>query len=317
MSEILTRRLTSTSDTNRLPSWNDGDTRQKILEFIDAASDLPVERRVAVFDNDGTLWCEKPAYIQLLFMLDRLRKAVEDDPSLAERAEYKALIENDEKLQADLGLPAIAMALVELGAGIGPEEFDLQVKDFVAGARHPRGGVSLRQMRYQPMLELIDDLRAHEFSVFIVTGGGTEFVRAISNDFYGVDPERVVGSLIKYEVRRDADDRPMLVRTKELSGEVDEGPPKVSNMQLALGRRPILAAGNSPGDTDMLQYAMAADGPSMALLIDHDDAEREFAYEGEAASFTSEGSFVDVGRDLGWTIVSMRNDWREVFPHSA
>lgn len=309
--------MTDGSNAARLPSWNDGANRQEILDFIAAADELPVEKRVAVFDNDGTLWCEKPVYIQLLFMLDRLGKAVESNPSLAERAEYKAILEDDKEMQAKLGLPAIAMALVDLGAGIGPEEFDRQVKEFVAGASHPRGGVPFLNVRYQPMLELIDELRAREFSVFIVTGGGTEFVRAIGHEFYGIDPERVVGSLIKYEVQRDANDRPKLVRTKEIFGEVDEGAPKVSNMQLALGRRPILAAGNSPGDTEMLQYAKASDGPSMALLVNHDDAEREYAYEGEAASFATEGSFLDAGRDMGWTIVSMKDDWKTVFPLSA
>lgn len=299
-----------------LASWNDVPTRQAIVDFIDAADALPVEQRVAVFDNDGTLWCERPAYIQLLFMLDQLGQAVKNDPSLTDRVEYKALLENDESAQVELGLSSIGMALVELSAGIEPGEFDRRVKEFVARARHARG-VPLLQMRYQPMLELIEVLRAHDFSVFIVTGGGTEFVRAISHDFYGIDPERVIGSLIKYEVTRDQDNRPVLLRTKELYGEVDEGEPKVSNMQLGLGRRPILAAGNSPGDTDMLQYAMAADGPSLALLVDHDDAEREYAYEGEAATFSSEGSFTEAGRDFGWTIVSMKDDWSTVFARPA
>ncbi|MFZ0013321.1 MAG: HAD family hydrolase [Acidimicrobiia bacterium] len=306
-----------TPDVMRLASWREGVTRRAILEFIDASTVLPAEKRVAVFDNDGTLWCEKPAYIQLLFMLDQLRRAVRQDPALAERIEYKALLEDDKPAQADLGLPAIAMALVELGAGIGPDEFDRRVKDFVAGASHPRGGLPLRQMRYQPMLELIQDLKAHDFSVFIVTGGGTEFVRAISNDFYGVDPERVVGSLIKYEVQRDVDNRPVLIRTKELFGDIDEGAPKVSNMQLGLGRRPIFAAGNSPGDTEMLEYAMGSGEPSMALLVNHDDADREFAYEAEAASFESQGSFAKAGRDRGWTVVSMKDDWDRVFSAPA
>ncbi len=296
-----------------LPSWNDGPTRQAILDFIDAADGLPVEQRVAVFDNDGTLWCEKPAYAQLLFMLRELGKAVEKDSSLSDRAEYKALLENDQAAQVELGLPAIAFALVELCAGIEPGEFDRRVREFMQGALHPDHGVPLKQMRYQPMLELIEELKDHDFSVFIVTGGGTEFVRGISRDYYGIDPERVVGSLIKYEVERDANNRPTLIRTNELHGEVDEGAPKVSNMQMGLGRRPIFAAGNSPGDTEMLEYAMASGAPSLAILINHDDAEREYAYEGEAGSFESERSFTDIGRDLGWTIVSMRDDWNQVF----
>lgn len=297
-----------------LPSWNDGAVRSSILDFVRASDELPIEQRVAVFDNDGTLWCEKPSYIQLLFMLAELDRAVGENPALADRPEYRALIDRDTVAQADLGLPAIAMALVELCAGISPTEFDRRVRAFVAGARHPTRDVPMLALRYQPMLELIDLLRAHEFSVCIVTGGGTEFVRAISEEFYGVDPERVVGSMIGYEVHRDQQDRPHLVRTEQVFGEVDEGAAKVSNLQIGLGRRPIFAAGNSPGDADMLLYAQTAVGPSMALLVDHDDDDREYAYEGEAATFESAGSFADSGRERGWTVVSMRDDWGQVFP---
>ena len=163
------------------------------------------------------------------------------------------------------------------------------------------------------MLELIDELRAHEFDVFIVTGGGAEFVRAISRTFYDVAPDAVVGSLVGYEFTRDADGRPRLLRTTELFGEVNEGAPKVTNIQLQLGRRPIFAAGNSPGDAEMLEYALAAGTPSMALLVSHDDAEREYAYEGRAGSFETDGSFDDTARGLGITVVSMRSDWVTVF----
>ena len=163
------------------------------------------------------------------------------------------------------------------------------------------------------MLELIDELRAHEFDVFIVTGGGAEFVRAISRTFYDVSPDAVVGSLVGYEFTRDADGRPRLLRTTELFGEVNEGAPKVTNIQLQLGRRPIFAAGNSPGDAEMLEYALAAGTPSMALVVSHDDAEREYAYEGRAGSFETDGSFDDTARGLGITVVSMRSDWVTVF----
>lgn len=303
--------------TDPLPSWTAGPTRDSIVEFISAAEALPLDQRVAVFDNDGTLWCEKPEYTQLLFMLDQLHLAVEQDAALADRPEYRALIDDDKAKQAELGLPAIAMALVELGAGIEPSEFAERARRFFAGARHPERGVPFKAMRYQPMLELIEELSAHDFSVFVVTGGGTEFVRAISNDFYDVDPERVVGSLVGYELRRDEQERPVLLRTKDLYGEVDEGPAKVANIQLHLGRRPIFACGNSPGDREMLEYAMAGPGPSLSLLVDHDDADREYAYQGQAGSFDSEGSLPDIGRSLGWTIVSMRDDWSQVFADDA
>jgi phosphoserine phosphatase len=301
------------NDDQILASWRPGAVRSSIIDFVAAADRLPVDRRVAVFDNDGTLWCEKPSYIQLLFMVDELHRAVELDPTLRERPEYRALLDGDQAEQAELGLLAIAFALVELCSGISAAEFDERVRRFFADGRHPTYGVPLRDVRYQPMLELIDLLRAHEFSVFIVTGGGTEFVRAIAPSCYGVEPERVVGSMIGYEVRRDDDNRPYPVRTRQLFGDVDEGEAKVANLQMGLGRRPIFAAGNSPGDADMLEYARATDGPSLAMIVDHDDDHREFAYESVAGSFDSEGSFLDRGRDLGWTIVSMRRDWDQIF----
>ena len=195
--------------------------------------------------------------------------------------------------------------------GIGPEEFDDRVTAFFERSRHPDRGVSYLEMRYRPMLELVDELRAHDFDVFIVTGGGAEFVRAVSRRFYDVSPDAVVGSLVGYEFARDDAGRPTLRRTTQLFGEVNEGAPKVTNIQLQLGRRPIFAAGNSPGDAEMLEYALAVDGPSMALLVNHDDADREYAYEGVAGSFETDGSFTEAAVGLGITIVSMRDDWAD------
>ena len=301
--------------TTRLASWRAGSTRTAVLDFIDAADALPVADRVAVFDNDGTLWCEKPNYVQLDFLLAELVRAVESDPTHASRPEYRALLDHDVAAQAELGMMRIASALVELCAGIEPTEFDRRVRDFFATARHPSHEVPYHRMRYVPMLELLDELRAHDFSVFLVTGGGTEFVRAVAGEFYDVAPEGVVGSMVGYEFVRGPNDEPTLVRTHEIHGEVDEGPEKVENIQRALGRRPILAAGNSPGDAEMLEYALASDGPSLALLIDHDDAEREFAYESVAGTFETQESIVDTGRSLGWTVVSMASDWETVFDH--
>jgi phosphoserine phosphatase len=307
-------RLPSWREGPRLPSWREGAVRTALLEFVDTADSLPIEDRVAVFDNDGTLWCEQPAYPQLLFMLDELRQAASADASLTERPEYQALLERDDAAQAEIGLERIAFALLELEAGIGPEEFDRRVVDFFSRSRHPDRDVPFPAMRYQPMLELINELRAHNFDVFIVTGGGAEFVRAISRSFYDVSPDAVVGSLVGYRFTRDSGGRPRLLRTNELFGDVNEGEPKVTNIRRQLGRRPIFAAGNSPGDTEMLEYALAGTGPSMALLVDHDDPEREYAYEGRAGSYGTEGSLLEAARQLGFTVASMRHDWATVFP---
>jgi phosphoserine phosphatase len=301
--------------TDPLPSWNDGPTKSALREFLAASTDVPIEDRVAVFDNDGTLWCEKPNYVQLEFMLAELGRAIQADPSTGEREEYRALIEHDTAAQAELGLERIAMALVELCAGISPSEFDDRVRAFFANATHRDRSVPYRLMRYAPMLELLEALRALEFDVFVVSGGGTEFVRAIGEDFYDVSPDDVVGTLVNYEFARGEGGKPHLVRAAALDGiAANEGEVKVANIQRHLGRRPIFAAGNTAGDREMLEYALAADGPTFALLVDHDDADREYAYQAQAGTIDFEGDLVQFGRDLGWTIASIRSDWATVFP---
>jgi hypothetical protein len=300
--------------TDPLPSWNDGTTKRAIVDFLAAAHDVPVEDRVAVLDNDGTLWCEKPNYPQLEFLLSELASAVRSDATLAQRAEYRALIEGDSAAQSELGLERIASALIELCAGISPEQFVARVREFFATARHRDRGVALAALRYQPMLELLDELRRAEFDVFLVTGGGTEFVRAIGDEFYGVAPERVLGTHASYDFVRDADGRAGLIRNADLSAaDANEGAAKVVNIQRAIGRRPIFAAGNSPGDAEMLDYTMAADGPTLALLVDHDDGDREYRYESVAATFDTTGSFLETAAAHGWTVASMRIDWATIF----
>ena len=297
-----------------LPSWNDGPTKRAIASFLAAARDVPVEDRVAVLDNDGTLWCEKPNYPQLEFLLSELAGAVRADPRQAQREEYRALIEGDTAAQSELGLERIALALIELCAGISPQEFDARVREFFATARHRERRVAFAALRYTPMLELLDELRRAEFDVFLVTGGGTEFVRAIGIEFYGVTPERVVGTQANYDFVRDAEGRAGLIRNADLvAADANEGAAKVVNIQREIGRRPIFAAGNSPGDAEMLDYALDADGPTMALLVDHDDAEREYRYESVAATFETSGSFLDTAAAHGWTVASMRDDWASVF----
>lgn len=296
-----------------LPSWNEGVARSELLGFFEACADVPPDLRVAVFDNDGTLWCEKPQYPQLAFFLDELTSAVETKPELGRRAEYRALVAGDSAAMADLGLERLALALVELFEGLEPWEFDERVKRFFDTVRHPERHVGYGRLVYQPMLEVMDALAALEFTVCIVTGGGTEFVRAVSHQLYGVRPERVVGTLVSYEMRRQAG-LPVLVRTAQAVLEANEGPAKVTNIQTELGLRPVFAAGNSAGDKEMLEYAASWDGPSLALLVDHDDAEREYAYESKAGTFEAAESITATAARLGWTVASMARDWRTVFP---
>jgi phosphoserine phosphatase len=207
----------------------------------------------------------------------------------------------------------VVHALASLFEGISPEEFTGRARDFMARARHADKGLPIRNVVYRPMLEVIDELRRRDFTISVTTGGGTEFVRSISNDFYGVAPELVVGSLVAYRYQRGEDDVPGLIRTSDIVGKPNEGEEKVGNIQTQLGRRPIVAFGNSGGDREMLEWSAGGERPGLAVLVDHDDSEREYAYESRAVSFEEEQSISEVASDLGWTVVSMANDWETIF----
>jgi hypothetical protein len=296
-----------------LPSWRPGTTRDALVAFVDAVLDVPPAERIACFDNDGTLWCERPTYVQFDFFVDALKSAVQADPSKSETPEFAALLSGDHAAIGDLGLERVALALTSLFDGISPEEFTRRARAFMADAQHPTLGRPLLSNTYVPMLELIEELRRRDVTVTIVSGGGTEFLRAVSQQLYGVPPEAVVGTLIGYEYSRGEDGAPRLLRTGRPAGAANEGAAKVSNIQSQLGRRPLLVAGNSGGDREMLEWAAAGQGPSLALLIDHDDAEREFAYVSTAETFAEPEPITDVGARLGWTVVSMATDWETVF----
>jgi phosphoserine phosphatase len=301
-----------------LASWNEGPARTAILEFVDRVSEeggahyVPPAERVAVLDNDGTLWCERPTYVQALFVFARLRDAVAARPELAEQPVVKALLAGDLAAAQQFGMGAIAGVLLELDAGRTTEEFTRDAADWLAAAKHPRFGVRFRELTYSPMLELMDLLRAREFRVFIVTGGGVEFVRAVGEELYGVAPDDVVGSAVQVDFER-RDGRVVLVRKAAMLGSPNEGPPKAVNIQAHIGRRPILAAGNTAGDREMLEYAHTGERPSLCLVVDHDDPEREYAYAGGAVTDPDAEPIVDTASRLGWTVVSMRRDWNRVF----
>jgi phosphoglycolate phosphatase-like HAD superfamily hydrolase len=295
-----------------LPSWRPGPTRDSLVDFLALAAEIPPEQRLAVFDNDGTLWCEKPRYTQLDFFVWQLRHAARESPDLADVPEYGAILRGDMATIAEFGLMRVGLALLRLFEGIEPEVFEQRVHAFLDEVRHPDRALRYDEMVYQPMLELLVALEHRGFVNCIVTGGGTEFVRAISQRVYGVPAERVVGTLVTYDVAR-REGRPVLLRRAEVHGDANEGDTKIANIQIALGRRPALAAGNSPGDAEMLDYAATGDGPCLALLVNHDDADREYAYESEAGSFVAAESVRETAARLGWTQISMRDDWATVF----
>lgn len=302
-----------------LPSWRPGAVRDSVVQFLDAVTEVPPEDRLMCFDNDGTLWTEKPNYVQLEFFMDALKSRVAEDPAVGESPEFAALLAGDHAAVGEIGLERIALALTGLFAGQTPEVFAALVRNFFHRVDHPTLDRPHRSTVYQPMAELIAELRQRDVTVAIVTGGGTEFVRAVSHDIYGVPPELVVGTLIAYDFVRDADGQPTLLRTATLTGAANEGAAKVSNIRAQLGRRPIAAAGNSGGDREMLEWAAAGQSPTLALLINHDDADREFAYASSAETFAEYEPITEVGARMGWAVVSIATDWETVFapPGSA
>ena len=301
---------------NDMASWNDGLAKQSILDFVQRVTTeggpdfVPVQERIAVFDNDGTLWCEQPFYFQGLFVLDRIRALAPQHPEWKDKQPFKGAIENDMKALAAGGMPALVELVMASHAGMTSEEFEGIVKDWLATARHPKFKGPYTDLAYQPMMELLAFLRANDFKTFIVSGGGIEFMRTFSEKAYGVPPDQVVGSSIetKYEIR---DGKPVLVREAKLDF-YDDNEDKPVGINRFIGRRPIAAFGNSDGDFYMLEWVTGGAGPRFGLLVHHDDAAREFAYD--------RGSFVGkLDRGLveapkrGWTVVSIRNDWNQVF----
>jgi phosphoserine phosphatase len=299
-----------------LPSWNDGPAKQSIITFVekvtkDGSPDfVPVPERIAVFDNDGTLWCEKPLPVQLFFALDRVKVLAPEHPEWKEKEPFASLLKGDVKAAAAGGERAILELMMATHAGMTTEQFEKIVKDWIATAKHPKTGKLYTEMVYQPMLEVLAYLRANGFKTFIVSGGGIEFMRPWAEKSYGIPPEQVVGSSVKtqFEMR---DGKPVLVREPELNFNDDKGGKPVG-INEHIGRRPIAAFGNSDGDLQMLQYTGAGSGARFCLYVHHDDAEREYAYDR-----TDHLAKLDKGLDeaaaKGWTVVSMKNDWKIVF----
>jgi len=290
-------------DSATLPSWNDGLAKNAILEFVRSVTEpgesfvAPAERIVA-FDNDGTLWCEKPMYVQADFIMRRFMDMVREDPGRAKEQPYKALAEHDTAWFADIyaHVPELIKGVTEAFEGITVEAFDAAVSEFFASATHPTLGVPYTQTAYRPMVELIRLLEANDFEVYLCSGGGRDFVRAISEQVYGLPRDRVIGSATTLEYR-DGD----LYRTAGVEQPIDDGPGKPVHIWTRTGRKPLLAGGNADGDVAMLETAR------FALLLHHDDAEREFAYDEGAQKALA------AAKAHGWTVVSIRADFKTVF----
>jgi hypothetical protein len=305
-----------------LPSWNDGAAKQAILDFVaettteGGANFVTPEDRIATFDQDGTTWVEHPLYGQGLFALDRLAEMAPDHPEWKDTEPFKSVLSGDHAAMAKFTEKDWMEIVAVTHAGMSTADFEAIVADWLPKSKNPVFGVPVTELVYQPMIEVMELLRANGYRTYIVTGGGQEFVRVYSNDVYGIPPEQVIGSSIvtKFEMR---DGEPVLMRDPKLFFD-DNNDGKAIGINLFIGKRPQIAFGNTEGDKEMLQWATAGEGARLGFLVLHDDAEREFAY-GPANGLpdTSVGTFsqalMDTAKASGWTVISMKNDWRTVF----
>ena len=300
-----------------LPSWNDGAPRKSIVDFVtkvtkaDGPDFVQPAGRIAVFDNDGTLWAEQPMYFQLIFVLDRVKTLAPQHPEWKTQEPFASILKGDVKAALAGGEKALGQLMMATHAGMTSEEFEKIVSDWIATAKHPKTGRLYTEMVYQPMLELLTCLRANGFKTFIVSGGGIEFMRPWSERVYGIPPEQVIGSSIKtkFDLR---DGKPVLVRLPEINF-IDDGPGKPVGIQMQIGRRPLAAFGNSDGDLQMLQWTAAGDGARFMGIVHHTDAEREWAYDRNSPIGRLDKA-LDEAQGRGWIVVDMKKEWKTIFP---
>jgi len=299
-----------------LPSWNDGEAKTRVVHFVQAVSFknskdyVPSADRIAVFDNDGTLWAEQPMYFQFIFMLDQVKAAAPKHPEWKDNAVFQALASHDREGLAKLGQKPVLELMGQANSGMTVGEYDKTIHDWLAKARHPKFKRPYTDLTYQPMKELLAYLRANGFKTYIVSGGSVEFMRPWAEKAYGIPPEQVIGSQqeVKFEMK---DGKPVLTREPKFAF-IDDGPGKPVGIYRSIGRRPIAAFGNSDGDLQMLQVTAAGPGRSLVLIVHHDDAEREFAYDRESHIGKLDKAW-DEAKAKGWIVVSMKNDWKKIF----
>jgi len=300
-----------------LPSWNDGNAKQAIIDFVKTTTDpnsksfIPENERIVVFDNDGTLWSEQPMYFQFLFALDRIKQLAPEHPEWKQQQPFKAVLEDDMETVKKSGVKGLLTLTLASHSGVTADEFSRIVKDWINTAKHPKTGKLYKQMVYQPMLEVLDYLRANGFKTYIVSGGGIDFMRPWTEEVYGIPPEQVVGSSGKYEFRL-TDGQPEIVKLPEIDF-IDDKEGKPIGIQKFIGRKPVAAFGNSDGDLQMLEWTASGEGKRLMVYIHHTDAEREWAYDRESHIGRLDKG-LDEANEKGWTVVDMKNDWNRIFP---
>jgi len=298
-----------------LPSWNAGPTKTAITGYVarvtrPGADFVPPDERIAVFDNDGTLWAEQPIYFQFAFAMERIGQMVAKDPALREKPAFAAIADHDQAAMAKLSEKDLIEAVFAVQVGLSTAEYQAVAKAWLDQARHPRFHTPYTALTYKPQLELLAYLRGAGFKTYIVSGGEVQFMRVFAQQAYGVPPEQVIGSSLttKFELR---DGKGVLVAQPAL-GSLDDGPGKPSNIDLHIGRAPLVAVGNSDGDLQMLQYSASSARPNLQILVHHDDAAREYAYDRQSKIGKLDKA-LDEATARGWTIVSMKSDWKTVF----
>lgn len=312
----LTLSVPAVAQVDPLASWNDGDTKTAIVDFVAAVTDpagadfVPVPERIATFDNDGTLWVEAPIYTQITFALDRIKAMSPDHPEWQDNPVLKAALDGDKEAIAKSGKRGIAEIVMVTHAGITTDDFEKIVSDWVATAKHPKFDRLYTDLTYEPMKELIRYLQANGFKTYIVSGGGVEFMRPWTESVYGIPPEQVIGSSVetKFEIQ---DGKPVLMRQPKIFF-VDDKDGKAIGIQKFIGRRPIASFGNADADIPMLQWTLAGDGRRLGMLVHHTDADREFAYDRKSVVGTLDKGLDDADSG-GWLLIDMKADWATVF----
>ena len=306
-----------TQTNNPLPSWNDGSAKQSIINFVNEVTDennpnfVKPADRIATFDNDGTLWSEQRYYFQLFFAIDRVKALAPEHPEWKTEQPFKAVLENDMETLISFGEHGLIQLVAATHSGMTTEEFEQIVNDWINIAKHPRFNRPFNELVYQPMLEVLNYLRANGFKTFIVSGGGIEFTRPWVNDVYGIPSEQVVGSLgkVKFEMR---DGKPVLIKLPGIDF-IDDKEGKPIAIHRFIGKRPIAAFGNSDGDLQMLQWTAAGDGARFMMYVHHTDAEREWAYDRDSHIGRLDKG-LDEAIEKGWTVIDMKNDWKVIYP---
>jgi phosphoglycolate phosphatase-like HAD superfamily hydrolase len=302
-----------------MPSWNDGLAKRAVLAFVVATTErsspqyVPPEQRIATFDNDGTLWVEQPLYTQVVFAIDQVKVLAPKHPEWKTLAPFDAILAGDREALKQYTLQHFERVVAETHSGITVDRFQAIVKEWLATTKHPRYQRVYTELVYQPMLEVMRYLRANGFKTYIVTGGGQDFVRTFAEPIYGVPHEEVIGSAGKVRYEYGQDDKPFLVKLPEVLY-IDDGHGKPEGINLVIGRRPYAAFGNSTGDQQMLEWTQAGDGARLMMLVHHDDADREYAYGPQSKIGTFSDALMAEAKQRGWIMISMKNDWKRIFP---